>query len=414
VYVHFAARALRWQWLARLPDPARRRSFPESWPAPNTDTPSQLRTVPGIWRDTAAEERAFAEGPQYGFFALYTAEMISTNRYMWSAMLPSIPRRQRMGKRMDDVLAAQPPSAPPSVDPHALTDELRAEARRIGLSAVGFAPYDPKYMFAEALETGTTVATFAGRTAPIDEGSVIVCILEQDWEKTQQIPRAKSEREVFRTYEGMVDRAAALAQILQQKGFRADVHGIGGAGAYIHYAVEAGLGQLGLNGQLLTPQAGSRCRITLITTNADLVHGGPVDYGIHAICDACQVCVRRCPPGAIPKQRSYHRGVLKAKIKPDRCLPILAQAHGCAICMKVCPVQRYGLDAVKDHYVETGEILGKGTDELEGFDWIDGRHYGPDQKPRMSEHLLHPGGLTIDTARKAPLTAPQPNADLPV
>jgi epoxyqueuosine reductase len=133
-----------------------------------------------------------------------------------------------------------------------------------------------------------------------------------------------------------------------------------------------------------------------------------VDYGIHAICDQCQLCVQRCPPGAIPKQRAYHRGILKAKIKPDRCFPILAQAHGCGICMKVCPVQRYGLDAVKAHHAETGRILGKGTDELEGYDWIDGRHYGPGQKPRMTEQLLHPDGLVIDPKRKVP-----PGVELP-
>src|SRR5262249_2770791 len=150
------------------------------------------------------------------------------------------------------------------------------------------------------------------------------------------------------------------------------------------------------NGQLLTPQAGSRCRICLITTNATLVGDGPVDYGIHKICDECQLCVRRCPPGAIPKTRSDHRGVMKIKIKPDRCLPTMMHTHGCAICMKVCPVQRYGLEAVSSHYMETGKIMGKGTDELEGYDWIDGRHYGPRQKPRITQELLHPDGLTID------------------
>ena len=50
--------------------------------------------------------------------------------------------------------------------------------------------------------------------------------------------------------------------------------------------------------------------------------------------------------------------------------------------MKVCPVQRYGLAAVTKHFVESGgAILGKGTDELEGYDWIDGRHYGPGASP---------------------------------
>jgi hypothetical protein len=70
--------------------------------------------------------------------------------------------------------------------------------------------------------------------------------------------------------------------------------------------------------------------------------------------------------------------------------------------MKVCPVQRYGLDRVKAHYVETGAILGKGTDELEGYDWIDGRHYGPGEKPRMTPQLVTPEGFDWDPSRIRP------------
>jgi ferredoxin len=272
-----------------------------------------------------------------------------------------------------------------------LTDEIRVEARRLGLNAIGFAPYDPKYTFQEA--------------PAHDKRSVIVCILEQDWAITQQAPSLKTERHVMRVYGELGHRASDLAEFVQSKGFRAQPNPPGSAhSVVIHYGQEAGLGQMGLNGQLLTPQAGSRCRITLITTDAALVYGEPVDFGVHAICDACQLCVRRCPPGAIPLERRYHRGVKKAKIKIDRCLPTVAQAHGCAVCIKVCPVQRYGLDRVRDHYVATGgEILGKGTDELEGFTWpLDGRHYGPGDKPRITNSFIKPPSLVLDPNRKVP------------
>jgi ferredoxin len=171
----------------------------------------------------------------------------------------------------------------------------------------------------------------------------------------------------------------------------------------IAYGVSAGLGQLGLNGQLLTPEAGSRCRLAAITTGAPVVHGHPVDYGIELICDTCQLCVRRCPVGAIPMLRREHRGVVKAKIKTERCFPTVAQAHGCAVCMKVCPVQRYGLPAVDRHFAQTGEILGKGTDELEGFAWpLDGRFYGAGRKPRIQPGFVNPPGWHFDKDRTVP------------
>ena len=46
----------------------------------------------------------------------------------------------------------------------------------------------------------------------------------------------------------------------------------------------------------------------------------------------------------------------------------MARYLGCGICMKVCPIQKFGLQAVMEHYIETGgEILGKGTHQLEGY-----------------------------------------------
>lgn len=71
--------------------------------------------------------------------------------------------------------------------------------------------------------------------------------------------------------------------------------------------------------------------------------------------------------------------------------------------MKVCPVQKFGLDAVLAEYRASGRILGKGTDELEGYDWpVDGRHYPPGQRPRIAEELVAPPALTFDPARLAP------------
>ena len=60
--------------------------------------------------------------------------------------------------------------------------------------------------------------------------------------------------------------------------------------------------------------------------------------------------------------------------------------------MKVCPVQRYGMKAVMEHYVATGEVLGKGTDELEGFT-LKGRYFGVSELPELdSETYQFPHG----------------------
>jgi ferredoxin len=276
-----------------------------------------------------------------------------------------------------------------------LSAAVKRLAAEIGLSAIGIAPYDRKYTWAEFVNL-PDIARIGNR--------VIACVLEQNWEATQTIPSARGERAAFHDYAKLGPMIHQLATYLRNLGYATHASEGTGRGVSIHYAVESGLGQLGLNGQLLTPFAGSRCRLMLIFTAAPLAIDTPKDFGIPAICDLCKACVRRCPSGAIPSQRQYHRGVNKIKIKTERCIPMMAQAHACGVCMKVCPVQRYGLPAVIEHFDKTGTILGRGTDELEGYHWPgDGRYYGPGEKPKsaVTHEGLHPRGWSYEDDARA-------------
>jgi ferredoxin len=306
-------------------------------------------------------------------------------------MLATAPRVQAAARRRAEFVRNLMPAVKPSrIGPAELTKALRAEAARLGLSAIGITGYDIKYNFAEyhGLNVGDTV---------------IVGLLEQNYDSTQMIPSIRSEKAALSAYGQLEDRMRQLAEWIRAHGYLARPEGHVGESMNIAYAVAAGLGQLGLNGQLLSPYVGSRCRLHVMTTNAPLVHDKPVDYGLEGVCNACQICVRRCPPGAIPASRKESRGVVKAKLNTKRCLPVMGKASGCSICMKVCPVQRFGLPAVLGEYQKTGQILGKGTDDLEGYDWpLDGKHYGPDVTPRITREILETPGFVLDMDRKEP------------
>ena len=94
----------------------------------------------------------------------------------------------------------------------------------------------------------------------------------------------------------------------------------------------------------------------IISTDAIVSYDEPVDYGIHKFCEMCQVCVNRCPGRALVKEKVFWRGVEKHKLMYDRCRPVMATYEGCGVCMLVCPVQRYGMAPVMEHFVETGEV----------------------------------------------------------
>jgi ferredoxin len=349
--------------------------------------PPDLLRTPGIRRDPEHEQASWKRGPIPYMDTWFPGVSQLTATYMWKPRIENQPRINRALRAFYPRGVRTRPEPIPralTLTREQLSAMVKAKAAELGLSAVGITTYDEKYVW--DTDQGDRVGDY-----------VIACVLEQNYEATQTAPSNRAERAALSAYANLLRRGTALAEFLRDLGYTAKETDPASLGVAIHYSVEAGLGQLGMNGQLLTPFAGSRCRLSMINTNAPLAIDHPVDYGITGLCDACRVCVRRCPTGAIPSVRKFHRGVEKVKIKPQRCAPMVAQVQGCAVCMKTCPVQKYGLPKVIEHYTATGEVLGKGTDELEGYRWPDGRRYGPGTKPReaVSPAMLEPGGRKL-------------------
>ena len=257
-----------------------------------------------------------------------------------------------------------------------ITDEVRAKARQLGFGEVGFTRFDRKYVFARKK-----------RWAKYEHA---ICLAyEQDYESTQSSPSLDAEHAHFGTYEVMDKLAQQLAGHIRSLGYHAQIHSPNdGSAVYIPMFVAAGLGQLGANGQLLSPHFGSRGRLMLITTDAPVKYDEPVDYGIHSFCQTCQVCVNRCPGRALVKEKVWWRGAEKNKAIYDRCRPVTAHYEGCAVCIKVCPIQRYGMKPVMEHYVDTGQVLGKGTHNLEGFALRDKGYFGPGELPHFDTQFF--------------------------
>ena len=84
----------------------------------------------------------------------------------------------------------------------------------------------------------------------------------------------------------------------------------------------AGMGTLGLNCSILTPEFGPRVFVTSIITNAPLMSGKPLE---EEVCIKCDKCVKACPIGAID-------GVGWKN-------PFACASYGCcSTCIAICPV----------------------------------------------------------------------------
>jgi len=110
--------------------------------------------------------------------------------------------------------------------------------------------------------------------------------------------------------------------------------------ALIPPAIDAGLGELGKHGSLISRHFGAGVRLAGVTTDMPLVADTPDRFGADEFCATCQVCTNACPPGAITPEKQMVRGVERWYVDFDKCIPYFAEAASCGICIAECPWTR--------------------------------------------------------------------------
>jgi reductive dehalogenase len=105
-------------------------------------------------------------------------------------------------------------------------------------------------------------------------------------------------------------------------------------------AVDAGLGEIGRLGYLMTKELGPRIRLSAVTTDLPLVPDKPIDIGAEDFCRICKKCAHCCPSQSIPLDddpREFN-GSLRWKLNDETCFDYWGKiGTDCNVCMKVCP-----------------------------------------------------------------------------
>ncbi len=164
----------RLEWLRfvpPLPRGLRRVAAAPVWGQRAPEAPEGLKSTPGNPRDPDLEDAAYFDRPLHVFVRLHPDAFAWNLAHMWHILIPTWPRLARAQRRAAAVSEREIADRrrPQAAE---LTERVRREAARLGLSTVGFASYDERY----------TLAEFAGTHA---RGTVIVCVLEQDYAATQ-------------------------------------------------------------------------------------------------------------------------------------------------------------------------------------------------------------------------------------
>ncbi len=175
----------------------------------------------------------------------------------------------------------------------------------------------------------------------LDHQYAIAFTVEMDFELTGSAPYPPITMESARQYAEFARVAVQLAAFIRSLGYPARAH-IDGNYRVITPLVarDAGLGEIGRMGLLMTPKQGPRVRVGVVTTNLPLTNDAyHANQSVLDFCRICKKCAENCPSQSISHQdRSIDNGVLRWKINPETCYHYWTiVGTDCGKCMSVCP-----------------------------------------------------------------------------
>lgn len=225
---------------------------------------------------------------------------------------------------------------PIPVSPEELSKRIRGFARYLGADLIGFTKLNPAYIYSHI---GRSPGEWGSPITLNHRYAIAICV-EMDHKMIRHAPDSTVTTETSFKYFEAAKIAMILARYINLLGYEARAHVDANYRVMcVPIAVDAGLGELGRLGLLITPEFGPRVRISVVTTNLPLPVDNPICFGVQNFCDLCKKCATNCPSGAIESgHKSIYKGVEKWQSIQESCYRFWRlQGSDCGICIKVCP-----------------------------------------------------------------------------
>jgi epoxyqueuosine reductase len=231
--------------------------------------------------------------------------------------------------------------------------DVKRAGRFLGADLVGICEYDERWVYTHNYSRRDQ------RDKPIDLPedlpNVIVLANQMDHDTIKTVPSALSGAATGQGYSKDIIAVLSLTQYIRNLGYRA-VASLNDTALSIPLAIQAGLGEYGRHGLLITPEFGPRVRIAKIFTDLPLQPDEPIHFGVQEFCGVCRRCSSACPPKAIPDGEpsaeaysvSNLVGVKKWTVNAEKCFKFWTnQGTDCSICIRICP---YNKDYARWYY----------------------------------------------------------------
>jgi reductive dehalogenase len=258
-----------------------------------------------------------------------------------------------------------------------MTSYIKGLARYYGAYTVGITELQPYHVYSHigrgSGEYGAPIA--------LDHRYAIAFTVEMDHAMMGTAPNAPTAMESARQYVEAARVALQLGCLIRWLGYPARAH-IDGNYRVIAPLVarDAGLGEIGRMGLLMTPELGPRVRLGVVTTDLPLIPDQrDDDTSVLDFCRICQKCAETCPGQSIPLGgREEIDGALRWRINANSCFRYWnLVGTDCGRCMAVCPYSHPN-NAV--HNLVRWAVRCSGAARRAAF-WMDDLFYGRKPAP---------------------------------
>ena len=252
--------------------------------------------------------------------------------YMFAAADASFETIAELHSMVDGPIASEP-EVP---DPAAISEFIRGWTIKLGALDVGITKLRDYHKY-------TTVGRGEqyGQPVRLDHKYAIALTVEMAKEMIDRAPRGPTVMESAQQYMDSGAIAVQLAQFIRNLGYPARAHIDGNYRVVCPLvARDAGLGEIGRMGLLMTPRLGPRVRLAVVTTDLPLVPGSrEPEHSVLDFCSICEKCADVCPSQSISRGlRTEIDGALRWQIDSEGCFTYWSKiGTDCARCMSACP-----------------------------------------------------------------------------
>jgi epoxyqueuosine reductase len=249
----------------------------------------------------------------------------------------------------------------PVESPQEMSAEIKRVGRVIGADLIGVTALDERWLY--TAKYSRQHENEKPQELPSGLTNAIVIAQSMDRALIETVPSALSGAATGLGYSLDTLVLLTLTQYIRNLGYQA-VASMNDTALAIPLAIQAGLGEYGRHGLLITKEFGPRVRLGKIFTDLPLTHDQPIRFGVREFCEACRKCTDACPVKAIsagaPSWETHNvsnlAGVRKWTTDAEKCFSFwVNQNSDCSICIRVCP---YNKDFTRWHHRLGRQVAG--------------------------------------------------------